>query len=279
MKFLIVKDYTGLWEAEYRTAGMKNSDNESVVGIKSRRKDFQGNWIENHTDLDDEMIALGLPNHLGYRFNEAVMATLAESKNLTIIKKYEMDSPIELAHSISSYALITSFQLDDQTGPAVIDDEAGTIAVEVPYGTTVTALEPVIALSDGATVSPVSGAGTNFTAPVTYTVTAEDGVTEKEYVVTVAIADPSTEALLLSFVLAEQTGDAVIDHDLETVAIEVESGTVVTALEPTVTVSEGATVSPISGVPTDFTLPVNYTVTAQDGVTDKVYAVTVTFAA
>lgn len=279
MKYLIVKDYIGLWEVEYRTSGMKNSDNESVVGIKSRRKNELGEWVENHTDLDDEMIALGLPNHLGYRFNEAAIVALAESKNLTIIKKYEMDSPIELAHSNSAYAFITSFELEEQTGSAIIDDEAGTIGIEVEYGTDVTALEPVIVLSDGATVSPVSGAGTNFTTPVTYTVTAENGVTEKEYLVTVAIADPSTEALLLSFALAEQTGDAVIDHDLETVSIEVANGTVVTALEPTVTVSDYATVSPLSGVATDFTNPVNYTVTAQDGVTTKVYAVTVTEAA
>ena len=187
MKFLIVKDYTDTWQAEYRTAGMKNSDNESVVGISSKRL-VNGHWVENHFDIDDEMVALGLPNHLGYRFNEAAMVALAQSKNLTIIKKYEMDAPIELVHSDSAYAFITGFVLAEQTGPAVINDEDGTIDIEVEFGTTVTALEPVITVSVGATVSPLSGAATNFTNPVTYTVTAENGVTEKEYVVTVTVA-------------------------------------------------------------------------------------------
>lgn len=279
MKYLVVKDYTDTWEAIYRTSGMKNSDSESVVGIKSRRKNEEGNWVNNNLDLDSEMIALGLPNHLGYRFNEATMVTLAESKNLTIIKKYEQDVDLEIAHSNSAFSSILSFELGEQTGIAVIDEEAGTIAIEVAYGTVVTALEPVLVVSDGATVDPESEEATDFTAPVTYTVTAENGEDTKAYVVTVSEADPSTEALLLDFVLAEQTGAAVIDHDLETVAIEVANGTVVTALEPAVTVSDDATVVPLSGAATDFTNPVNYTVTAQDGVTTKVYAVTVTEAA
>lgn len=188
MKFLIVKDYTGLWEAEYRTAGMKNSDNESVVAIKSRRKNQLGQWVENHTDIDDEMIALGLPNLLGHRFNEAQIVELAASKNLTVIKKYEMDAPIELAHSDSAYAFITSFVLTEQTGDAVIDHDLETVAIEVKTGTVVTALEPTVTVSANATVSPLSGVATDFTSPVTYTVTAENGVTEKEYVVTVTVA-------------------------------------------------------------------------------------------
>ena len=47
-----------------------------------------------------------------------------------------------------------------------------------------------------------------------------------------------------------------------------------TALKPTIEISAGATVSPASGAAQDFTVPVNYTVTAQDGTT-KIYTVTV----
>jgi hypothetical protein len=53
---------------------------------------------------------------------------------------------------------------------------------------------------------------------------------------------------------------------------------VVTALEPTITLSAGASVSPLSGVATDFTAAVDYTVTAEDGSTTQVWAVTVTVA-
>ena len=89
----------------------------------------------------------------------------------------------------------------------------------------------------------------------------------------------SSLSLMLTFVLAEETIAAVIDDDLETVTITVANGTTVTALEPTVTVSPDGTVSPLSGAATDFTAPVEYTVTAQDSVTTKVYTVTVIVAA
>ena len=42
-------------------------------------------------------------------------------------------------------------------------------------GTDVSALVPTITLSMGASIDPVSGVATDFTQPVTYTVTAEDG--------------------------------------------------------------------------------------------------------
>jgi hypothetical protein len=57
------------------------------------------------------------------------------------------------------------------------------------------------------------------------------------------------------------------------------ANTDVSALKPTITVSEGATVSPASGVPLDFAANVAYTVTAEDGTTKKTYTVKVTVAA
>lgn len=44
-------------------------------------------------------------------------------------------------------------------------------------------MAPTITVSEGASVSPVSGVKVNFNAPVTYTVTAEDGVTTATYTV------------------------------------------------------------------------------------------------
>jgi len=49
----------------------------------------------------------------------------------------------------------------------------------------VTDLTPTITLSSGATVIPASGVSRDFTSPVPYTVTAEDGVTYQEWTVTV----------------------------------------------------------------------------------------------
>lgn len=93
-----------------------------------------------------------------------------------------------------------------------------------------------------------------------------------------AVAGPiaSTDTDILSFTLAEQTGVAVIDADNYTVTIEVNPLAVVTNLTPTIVVSAGATILPASGSAQDFTNPVEYTVTAEDGVTTQIWTVTVT---
>jgi hypothetical protein len=80
-------------------------------------------------------------------------------------------------------ALITGFSIGLATG--TINDVAGTIAITVPVDIDVTALQPTITVSTGATVSPVSGAPTNFTDPYNYEVTSQDGNTTKFYAVTV----------------------------------------------------------------------------------------------
>lgn len=62
------------------------------------------------------------------------------------------------------------------------------ITAEVPHGTDVTKLKPTITVSKDATVSPKSGAQKDFTDPVSYVVTAEDGTTKKTYTVTITVA-------------------------------------------------------------------------------------------
>ena len=81
---------------------------------------------------------------------------------------------------------ITAFSFTTPQAVGVINESAKTIAVSVPVGTDVTALVPTITVSEKATVSPSSGVKQDFTDPVTYTVTAEDGSTV-EYIVTVTI--------------------------------------------------------------------------------------------
>ena len=65
------------------------------------------------------------------------------------------------------------------------------VTLTVPDGTDVTALNPTCTVSANATVSPASGTTRNFTDPQTYTVTAQNGITEKVYTVTVAFSPVS----------------------------------------------------------------------------------------
>jgi len=184
------------------------------------------------------------------------------------------DVTVTFAEALSDAKDILSFSVAGANGT-----NSGTaIAVTVPYGTNVTALTPTIAIS-GASVSPASGAAQNFTNPVTYTVTAEDGST-KTYTVTVTVA-PGDTAVMTSFAFlhADNAGLAadaagVIDQTNHTVAVAVPAGTVVTALKPTIAI-DGASVDPASGTAQDFTNTVDYWVNAADGSAQK-YEVTVT---
>ncbi|MFH1121734.1 MAG: DUF5018 domain-containing protein [Bacteroidota bacterium] len=326
---------------------------------------------------------------------------------------------------LSTQADILGFEMAEQVAPAVINPLTATVTLEVLPNTPLTALVPAITVSAGATINPASGVARDFTNPVTYTVTAEDGTTTKVWTVTVTNATPnyglqnddgvnlpsitywftgqgadltqtgfyfenqslgalssliikgssfktyktgtgdvtgaqfrykvwsttgsepaeytlrdvnwtsndgdglqtwagfgaqipitdglvagnynlkifftitgtgiagetesgpftntfevqelSTEAEILSFELAEQTGPAIINSGAATVDIEVAYGTALTELTPTITISADATISPESGVTVNFLSPVAYTVTSES-LSEKIWTVTVTVA-
>ena len=75
----------------------------------------------------------------------------------------------------SSEKKILEFKFASPAVEAVITESAKTIVAVVPEGTNVTGLVPIITISDKATVIPASGTVVDFTNPVDFTVTAEDG--------------------------------------------------------------------------------------------------------
>ncbi|MGB6152792.1 MAG: cadherin domain-containing protein, partial [Pricia sp.] len=87
-------------------------------------------------------------------------------------------------------------------------------------------------------------------------------------------APASTETQIVTFVLAEQSEEATIGAS--SIDIEVANGTDLTVLAPTITTSPDASIDPDSEVAQDFTNPVVYTVTAEDGTTTQDWTVTVT---
>ncbi len=79
---------------------------------------------------------------------------------------------------------IVSFILPGQTDKTIINTLAHTVEVEVAVDTDLTNLVPIITISPDATISPPSAIAQDFSNPVTYTVTAEDG-SPQEWTVTV----------------------------------------------------------------------------------------------
>jgi hypothetical protein len=81
---------------------------------------------------------------------------------------------------------ITDFEVANMVD-GEIDADAHTVMAYVMYDSTLT-LSPDISVSSFATIDPASGVEQDFTSPVTYTVTAQSGLTQ-EWVVTVMNVD------------------------------------------------------------------------------------------
>lgn len=97
--------------------------------------------------------------------------------------------------AFSSVKDIVSYKFNTPSVTGTISGKA--IALTVPFGTNVTALVPTIEISPKATISPATGVAQNFTSPVKYTVTAEDG-SKAEYTVTLTIGPNSSELETIS---------------------------------------------------------------------------------
>lgn len=81
---------------------------------------------------------------------------------------------------LSSEAQILKAQLTGADSTRV-DQTLMQVLLYLPYGTDPRALAPTFQISSKATILPASGSIRNFTSPVSYTVTAEDGITKKVY--------------------------------------------------------------------------------------------------
>ncbi len=186
--------------------------------------------------------------------------------------------------SMRSGKLITSFSFAENVAAglgskvdATIQNTA--IAVTVPSGVDLTKLVPTIVLSTGAQVDPPSGIVRDFSNPVTYTVTAEDSSTQM-YTVTVqkTVEQVLWDDPISSFSFAENK-----EAKLQKMMNGIIQGTNIRVnlpldvdrrkLVPSINLKDGFTIDPASGVTTDFSNPVTYTITATNGGATKKYTV------
>ena len=202
-------------------------------------------------------------------------------------KTYDFSQPRQLRVTNEQYQLVTDYTVTVTAAPSseceivgysighatgVIDQENGTITIEVPYGTALSTQNAVVETSEFATWTGPSALV--FGQPLTYRVTAEDGKATKTYTVTIRETPAATGKSILSF----SYGSISATISGTKITLTVPFGTDVTALKPSITVSPFATVSPQSDTAQDFTNPVQYTVTAQNK-SQQVYTVTVRVAA
>ncbi|MEO1254068.1 MAG: cadherin domain-containing protein [Bacteroidota bacterium] len=105
-----------------------------------------------------------------------------------------------------SNADITGFSLAEQTTTATINTSAATIFIEVNEAADVTSLVATSELSPSASISPGLVTVQDYTSPVDFVVTAEDGVTTKNWTVTVSQV-PSNPTLSI-FNISQESAEA-----------------------------------------------------------------------
>lgn len=198
MKYYKFENFDKTWYAEYRVDGMQNSIAQKIVSIRSKY-----NAATNFVDLLPELVVMGLPNQVGADFSEVAWKSFADDHNMTLIKTYESTVGSVLHQGQNTEMHFKTFSFLDSLNPALSADVIGvvdvntlSVALTVPAATVVTALIASFTTSSGATVevgvvpvAQVSGVTENdFTAPVTYSITAEYPFFLTEWTVTVTIA-------------------------------------------------------------------------------------------
>lgn len=174
---------------------------------------------------------------------------------------------------LSQQKAITSFGFLQPPAEGAIDEALHEVSVTVPHGTDCSSLTAVFSTSGilvtVADTEQQSGVTINdFTDPVTYLVTAENGSTQG-YKVTVTEA-LSSEKALTSFGFMTPGCTTAIEEDPRIVRVRVPTGTDLTSLVAVFSTT-GAQVrvagrSQESGITVnDFSAPVSYEVVAEDG--------------
>jgi pectate lyase len=210
-------------------------------------------------------------------FPQAANIAATDIRRIRIVNATANDNDIDgltiasAVATVSSDVDVTAFKLPGQVGSETINYAAGTININVATGTNISNIAPTtFSISSGATVSPLATALQNFTNPVNYVVTAQDGTTTKNWTVTTTFI-LSSEKEVTAFKLSnDQIGNASINSATGQILVTMPINVSLSSLVPiTLTLSNLANVSPGAGTAQDFSSPVIYTVTAQNGTTKQ----------
>lgn len=168
--------------------------------------------------------------------------------------------------NLNGNCLLTAFAVDNYEGTMDLSSRSVTVRVPEKYDESLMTVTN-LAISDGAESNIQKGEQICLTAPKVIHITNGDVYLDW------TISIKHDEARISSFKIND-TYTGIINEDAKTISVYVPESLDLTKLIPTITYSENATISPTSGVTTDFTNPVQYTVT--NNTAKAVYTVTVT---
>lgn len=167
--------------------------------------------------------------------------------------------------NLSGSCSITELALDNYDGS--IDKTTRTIIVRVPETYDISQMSVTkLSLSDGAKSNVNVNDQLNMSAPQAV------HVTNGEVYLDWTIKAQRDEAKITSFKIND-TYVGTINEDTKTIMVYIPASLDIKNLTPTIAYSENATISPASGIATDFTNPVTYTV--NNNTASNTYTVTV----
>ena len=172
---------------------------------------------------------------------------------------------------------ITNFVVEHESieYKADINDIRNEIILSIPFNIDLSSLNPIIKLSQGASISPESKAISDYTNPIKLSIIAENG-SVRIYTIKVNKL-PNIENFIISFKVPND-GDylnSTIDNENNIIAIEVPFRYNLTDVYPEIEISENATIFPVNESITNLGNDKILTVTSESG-EERKYSVVIT---
>jgi hypothetical protein len=175
----------------------------------------------------------------------------------------------EAEPSKSSEKKIISFKvtIENKKYSADIDSIRNSITLTVPFGTPLNQIIPEIELSPKSTISPSENTILDFSKTLIFKVLAEDGSSINYNFNAIIETQKNTEKFIKTakLIIENQEFNATIDSLKKAINFLVPMRTNIKSLSPIIEISNKSSLIPVSGSSHDFTSPITYTITAEDG--------------
>jgi len=175
----------------------------------------------------------------------------------------EKNYNVEFILSPQPNALLANLTVSSGTLTPPFNPNTFNYSVTLPFGTTTPPTVSATPQDPMATVNITQASSLPGNAIVN--VISSDQSSQNTYTVAFSVANNSAKEIV-SFTIPGQIGNTIIDQQNNLITVFMPSGTNLTSLTPTIIIT-GVSINPPSGVPQNFTNPVQYTVTAADNST------------
>ena len=182
MKTYVFFPLDNSFKVSYLTNAIGTNDRLFINEIKSEKNG------QITTGLINDGQAVGLFSDYLEVTHKQLLAK-AEALNMNLMVYEDRQAEVNINEKLADFLSFST----PTSAAVVINTVTKTITLDVPNGTVVTGLVATFRLSNSATAkvgvtTQVSGTtANNFTSPVTYAITAKDGVTVVNYTVTVTV--------------------------------------------------------------------------------------------